>query len=217
MDPRDPSARPRRRLADALTAVRRRLLRRRRLIAAALVAVAVAAALHTVAPPPPETRTILVAARDLPAGEAITADDLAEARLPPGVVPRGLAREPVGRLLAAPLRRGEPVTDVRLVGSGLAEAGTAGTVAVPVRLSDAGQAALLGVGDRIDLVATDPQARTSEVVARGATVLAVPNGDRAADGALPGRLVVLALRSWEQHRVTTAAVTAFVTYLWAPG
>ena len=39
------------------------------------------------------------------------ADDLTAAAYPVGTVPDGLARDPVGRILAAPLRRGEPLTD----------------------------------------------------------------------------------------------------------
>ena len=60
-------------------------------------------------------------------------------------------------MLAGPVRAGEPLTDVRLVGASLAAA-YPGAVAVPVRLPDAGMAALLRVGDRIDLVAADPRA-----------------------------------------------------------
>jgi Flp pilus assembly protein CpaB len=214
MDPRDGRRAPARRITDAFSSVRRRVLRRRRLIAVTLIGVAVASSLRALAPPAPETTAVLVAARDLPAGQAIAAGDLVEVAVPPGVVPEGVAGDPVGRLLAAPLRRGEPVTDVRLVGAELTAA-TPDTVALPVRLSDAGQASLLSVGDRIDLVATDPQARTTTALAERATVLAVPAEDVAADGALPGRLVVLGVPSGEVRRVMGAAVTAFVTYTWS--
>lgn len=213
MDSRDLPARSRR-AADALSSVRRRLLRRRRPVAVVLIGVAVAASLRSVAPPAPETTTLLVAARDLPAGEAIAVGDLVETEVPPGVVPEGVAGDPVGRLLAAPLRRGEPVTVVRLVGPELAAAAP-GSVAVPLRLSDAGQAALLTPGDRVDLVATDPQAGTTEHIARDATVLAVPEAASASDGALPDRLVVLAIPTESVHAVTSAAVSAFVTFAWA--
>lgn len=201
------------RLPTAVTTVRRAVLRRRRLIAVALLGVAVAASLRTLAPPPADTATMVVASRDLAAGATLAPDDVEEVEVPPGVVPQGAVGEPVGRLLAAPLRRGEPVTDVRLVGAALT-AGAAGEVAVPVRLSDPGQAALLTVGDRIDLLATDPQAGTTRLLASGVTVLAVPRAAVAGDGALPGRLVVVGLRSEEHDRITTAAVTAFVTFRW---
>lgn len=201
-------------LTDTLTEVRRRVLRRRRLIAVLLVAVAVAASLRTLAPPPPATTPLLVAARDLPAGRVLRAEDLVERRVAPGVVPEGVVGEPTGRMLAAPLRGGEAVTDVRLVGAGLAGAQPAGATVVPIRLADAGQAALLTVGDRIDLLATDPQAGTTVEVALDVGVVALPDPESSGDGALPGRLVVVSLPSTDVRRVTAASVAAYVTYTW---
>lgn len=199
---------------DALTEVRRQVLRRRRLIAVLLVGVAVAASLRTLAPPPPATTPLLVAARDLPAGRVLRAGDLVERRVAPDVVPDGAVGEPTGRMLAAPLRGGEAVTDVRLVGSGLARAQEDGATVVPIRLADAGQAALLTVGDRIDLLATDPQAGTTEDLALDVSVVALPDPADAGDGALPGRLVVVSLASTDVRRVTAASVAAYVTYTW---
>ena len=203
-----------RHVADALTEVRRRVLRRRRLIAVLLVGVTVAASLRTLAPPPPATTPMLVAARDLPAGQVLRAGDLVERRVAPDVVPKGVAGDPVGRILASPLRDGEAVTDVRLVGAGPAHAQPPDTLAVPVRLSDAGQAALLTVGDRIDLLATDPQAGTTESVALDVTVLAVPGVQSSGDGALPGRLIVAAMAASDVRRTTAASVASYVTYTW---
>ncbi len=206
----------RRRVADALTEVRRRVLRRRRPLAALLLAGALAAALHALAPPDPPSTPVLVAERDLPAGHVLARGDLASVAVPDGVVPEGVVRAPEGRTLAAPVRAGEPVTDVRLVGAGLVSGQPAGTVAVPVRLSDAGQAALLAAGDRIDLYATDPRGGTSVALSPAALVLAVPES-AAADGGLPGRLVVLALPEERVDEVTAAAVASYVTYTWRRG
>ncbi|MBM7518601.1 SAF domain-containing protein [Nocardioides nitrophenolicus] len=212
---RPPARAPLRRLRDARDRLRRRLLRRRRLIAAVLLGLAAAVTVRSLAPPPPALATLVVAARDLPAGRALAAGDLVEVAVPPDVVPDGTARHPVGRRLAAPLRAGEPVTDVRLVGPGLGAAQPAGTVVVPVRLSDAGQVALLRPGDRISLLGTDTQAGTTELLAAGATVLAVPDRSFANDGALPGRLVVLALDSSVVYHVTAASAAEYVTYTWS--
>lgn len=191
------------------------MLRRRRLIAALLLGVGAAVAVRSLAPPPPPTATVLVAARDLPAGRDLQRADLVAVELPPDVVPEGVAADPVGRRLAAPLRTGEAVTDVRLVGPALGAAQPAGNVTVPVRLSDAGQVALLSPGDRISLLGTDPQAGTTAVLAREATVLAVPDPAAANDGALPGRLVVLALDSDDVYHVTAATAAELVTYTWS--
>ena len=103
----------------------------------------------------------------------VGSDDVRPAAYSPGLAPHGLADDPVGRVLAAPLRQGEPVTDVRLVGPPLTE-GYDGLVAVPVRLPDAGMVALLQVGDRIDLVATDPQGGGARIVAADVPVVALP-------------------------------------------
>lgn len=202
------------RLRDRAAAVRRAVLRRRRPLAVLLTAAAVALGLRAAVPPPPAATTVVVAARDLPAGAPLAADDLTTVDLPPDAVPEGVVADPAGSVLAAPVRRGEPVTDRRLVGPGLV-ADAPGTVALPVRLSDAEQAGLLDVGDRVDLLATDPQAGTTTTVTTDVLVLALPHPDAAAADALTGRLVVLGVPSVDLLEVSTAAVTAFVTFAWA--
>lgn len=205
------------RLRDRVAAVRRAVLRRRRLLAVVFTAAAVAAGLRAAAPPTPDTVELLVAARDLPAGAVVAADDVRPLDLPRDAVPASALDDPVGATLAAPLGSGEPVTALRVIGPDLAAAAP-GTVALPVRLSDAGQAALLEVGDRIDLLATDPQAATTVTVAADVMVLAVPEGVASSsagpDGALSGRLVVMGVRHEKVSEVTTASVTTFVTFSW---
>lgn len=153
-----------RRLASLLRPVRRAVLARRRLLAALLTAVAVAAGLHATTAPPPAEVAVTVAASDLPSGAVLTDADLRTVGFAPGSVPAGAVDEAGGRTLAAPLRAGEPVTDVRLVGPALTE-GYPGLAAVPVRLPDAGVAGLLTVGDRVDLVAADPEGGPASLVA----------------------------------------------------
>jgi hypothetical protein len=136
---------------------------------------------------------------------------------------------------------GEPLLPVRLVGPDLAAAYSP-RVALPVRLPDAGVAALLRVGDRVDLLATDPNGSTdagstdagsdggygasagADLVAAGAPVVALPAADAssasaaAAAGpttALPGRLVVLAVLPAEVPRVADAAARAFLSVVWS--
>ncbi len=124
--------------------------------------------------------------------------------------------DPAGRILAAPLRRGEPVTDVRLVGPQLTQ-GLSGLTATPVRLPDAGMVALLQVGDRIDLVAADPRGTGAETVAVDAPVLAIPSDTAAGPSAigLPGRLVVLGLDADAVGTVAASAVDSLVTFTWS--
>lgn len=204
------------RLSRLTRTARRSVLRRRRLLAALLTAVAVATGIHAAAPPPPARVGVLVAAHDLPPGSVIGADDLTEARFAPGTVPAGLDDAPEGRILAAPLRAGEPVTDVRLVGRALA-ASYPGLTAVPVRLPDAGMAGLLRTGDRIDLVAADPQGSGASVLAAGVPVLALPAPapDEASTGGLPGRLVVVGAEPADVPRIADASVRYFLSFVYA--
>ena len=204
------------RLRRLLTSVRRAVLRRRRVLAALLTAVAVAAGLHSVTAPPPQRIDVLVAARDLPGGTVLGPGDLTPVPFAPGSVPDDLATFTAGRTLAAPVRRGEPVTDVRLVGPGLAD-GHPGLTAVPVRLPDAGMVGLLAAGDRIDLVAADPQGSGARVVAAGVPVLAVPGAlPVAASDGVTGRLVVVgAADQAEVTRIAGAAVRDFLTFTFA--
>jgi hypothetical protein len=127
--------------------------RYRRLIAAMCVAVAVAAAVRALAPPPAPTQVVLVAARDLPAGKTLVERDLRTARWSAGTVPEGVLPVAEGRVLASPLRAGEPVTDVRVVGPGLLAGQPAWTVAAAVRVADPAAARLVRAGDRVDVFA----------------------------------------------------------------
>ena len=186
------------------------MLARRRLLAAVLTAVAVAAGIHAVASPPPAEVPVRVAVHDLPAGAVLGADDLRTVGFAPGSVPDGLAVDAAGRMLAAPLRAGEPVTDLRLVGPALSDA-YPGLAAVPVRLPDAGMVELLRVGDRVDLISADPQGGGAEVVAADVPVLAIPAAADAGASGLPGRLVVIGADPDDVARIADASVRTFVT------
>jgi Flp pilus assembly protein CpaB len=184
---------------------RRRLMQqvgsRRRLIAALLAGAAVLSALSALRPPAIATVRIWAAARDLSGGAALAGADVRVERLPVADVPTGALRatQPIaGRMLAAPVRRGEALTDVRLLSTALLSAlGTAGLVAVPVRVADGpATAALVQPGDRVDVVAAaDPQdagAASTATVARDLRVLAVPGRATDASGDTGGLLVVAA-------------------------
>lgn len=206
-----PSAAPARtgaRVARRWRDVRRRVLRRRRALAAVCAALSVGLGLQVARPSAPETVAVLVAAHDLGAGTQIEAADLVEAAYSPALVPDGVAVEAVGRTLAAPLRAGEPVTDVRLVGAGLT-AGRPDLVALPVRLPDADSASLLRVGDCLDLLATPPGGGASRLLAAEASVLALPVRPSSPSG---GRLVVLGVDAARTGEVSAAAVTEYLGF-----
>ncbi len=176
------------------------------------------AALLLAAGPPPvvagPSSAVLTAARDLPGGVALTTADLRLVRLPRPLVPRGALSRPsaaLGRIPAGPVRAGEALTDVRLLGPALVRAtGGDGAVAAPVRIADPAVVALLRPGDRVDVVAaggeTPGAASAARVVASDLTVIAVP--PPATDGAAEGALIVLAAPPDVAARLVAAATTA---------
>src|SRR3954468_21933609 len=144
---------------------------------------------------------VWTAARDLSGGSPLTARDLRAVALPAGSVPDGTlpaAARAAGRLLAAPVRRGEPITDVRLLGQSLLAAlPEPGLVAVPVRVADgSAAAALVHPGDVVDVLAVDDpvsgrDAGRPVTVASAVRVVAVPT--RAGASGDGGGLVVVAV------------------------
>ena len=187
---------------------------RRRLAAAGLVAVAVLAGLRAVTPASPPTVTVWAAAHDLSGGQPLALADLARLALPVAAVPAGALRADapvVGRLLAAPVRRGEPLTDVRLLGASLLAAlPQAGLVAVPIRVADgSAAAAVVKPGDLVDVLETaDPAGggpRVPKTVATRIQVVAVPGPG---DGAYGGGLVVLAATTGQAASLAQASASA---------
>lgn len=201
-------------LSAAPARVRRTVLRHRRLLAFVLTCASALGALHAVRPPPPPDVALLVAAHDLPAGETLTASDLVTVRVPPADVPDGAETHAAGQILAGAVRRGEPITDLRVVGPALST-GDPTRAAVPVRFGDAGMAALLRVGDRLRLLTTDPSTGATSVVADGVEVLAVPDedvGQTSVTNTQSGRLVVVGVSDDLVTAVTSAAVGGFLTF-----
>ena len=189
-----------------------------RRIAATLLAVA--ALVLALRPVPeaarvPETRLVVVAARDLPPGTLLTSTDLAVARYPPALVAQGVAGSPsdlLGRVLASPLRVGEPLTDVRLVGAGLTGTLPPGEVAAPVRLADLAVASLVRAGDRVDVLATAPDDPEAVVIAERALVLvASPEVSGSGDAAPTAGLLLLAVDGATAARLAAASTQATLT------
>ena len=201
----------------------------RRLVAAGLAGGAVAAGITALTPAPPPTVAVLAAGRDLAAGKLLENSDLSPVRLPSEAVPAGALREGdavAGRVLAGPMRRGEPLTDVRLVGPTLLAGHGPGLVGAPVRIADPGAVRLLRPGDVVDVLAAETslagltgepaapaaaQAPAARVVAGGVRVLAVPAEEESAlagSDAGGGALVVLATGADVASALARAAVTA---------
>jgi Flp pilus assembly protein CpaB len=188
-----PASRP----ALAIRSLRRAVRLRRRLLAGGLAAGSVAIGLGVLSPPPAPTAPVVVAAADLPGGGVLAARDLTVRDFDPSTVPAGATTSPrrlLGRVLAAPVRAGEPLTDVRVVGPGLLRGRGPGVVAAPVRIADADSVGLLRVGDRVDVLAPDPRGLLPPSTAvAGAPVVALPRPDADLGTEASGALVVLAV------------------------
>ena len=200
-------------LTSALRRLRQIVLVRRRMLAAALMALAVLAGVRATTAPPEPTAPVVVARTDLAGGTTVRAADLQVVDHPASAVPAGATGSPrsvAGRVLAAPVRRGEPVTDVRVVGRGLL-GGYPGAVAAPVRVADPGVARLLHVGDRIDLISTPPEGGGSSVVVSGAPVVAVPRASADRDGMMSGGLVVVAVSPASALSLAEASVSSVLS------
>lgn len=176
----------------------------RRVAAGGLVVLAGIAALRS--NPQGDRVDVVVAARDLGSGTALTESDVRVEKRLATTVPDGSLTDP-GRLpgatLASPTRRGEVLTDVRLLGSRLAES-TAGPGAriVPLHLADGALIDLVRVGDVVDVLAAptgdiqQPSPAVSKVIATDAVVVLVSAKEK--------------LRSSESDRVVLVALPARV-------
>lgn len=190
----------------------------RRLLAGGLAAAAVALAIEAATPAGPQTVEVAVAAHDLDGGATLAADDLTTAPLPPDVLPSGLVDDDdaVGSVLAGPVRAGEPITDRRLLGPELLAGWGSGLVAAPVRVADAGAAAYLRPGDRIDLLATAVDGvGSATVVAAGVPVLALSADEDAA--LADGTLLMVAATSAQAAELAAAAVASRLSFTLGSG
>ncbi len=187
----------------------------RRVTAGALVLLAAAAALR---PDPTDGRTdVVVATRDLAPGVELVASDVrvesrSVATIPDGATTNGT--DLIGATLAGPARRGEVLTDVRVLGSRLADA-TAGPDAriVPVHPTDTALLDLVRTGDVVDVLAVSEAVdgsgeQRSRVVATNAVVVLVSSAskDRGRDG-----VVLVALPVLKANEVAGASLTQAIT------
>lgn len=154
--------------------------------------------------------------RDLTPGTELTAADVhMESRSLP-TVPDGAHRDVdsvVGTTLAGPARRGEVLTDIRVLGPRLAES-AAGPDAriVPIPLADAALTDLVRPGDVVDVVAA-PADDTAEarLVATNGVVVLVSAKDSGVGARNGGRVVLVALPAAAARTVAGIALVQAVT------
>ena len=187
----------------------------RRVAAGALVVLAAVAALRS--DPDGDQTDIVVAARDLSPGVELTAADLRIETRMAATVPDGSQSSVdavVGSTLAGPARRGEVLTDVRLLGPRLAQS-AAGPNAriVPLHLADTALLDLVRPGDVVDVLAApkdDVDDATPRVVATDAIVVLVSEKQKG-PGTGGDRVVLVALPAHAANDVAGATLMQAVT------
>jgi Flp pilus assembly protein CpaB len=186
-----------------------------RRVAAGLLVV-VAAVIAWRPDPRAESRDVVVAVRDLAPGITITADDVTLLRRPAGTLPDGAVTAVgtvVGATLAGPSRRGEVLTDARVLGSRLAglSVGAEARI-VPVHLTDTAVLDVVRPGDVIDILgaqSADGAAHPRLLAAGVVVVLVSPAGAR--EGAGDGRVLLVALPAPAAHALARATLVEDVT------
>jgi Flp pilus assembly protein CpaB len=204
------------RLRSALRPDWSRTVAARRIMAGGLVVLAAVAALRS--DPDGDRTEIVVAAHDLAPGVELTAADVRVETRMATTVPDGSTSDVsavIGATLAGPARRGEVITDVRLLGPRLAES-AAGPNAriVPLHLADSALLDLIRTGDVVDVLAattsdTGDDSRP-QVIATDAIVVLVSEKQKGA-GSGSDRVVLVALPAHAANEVAGAALVQTVT------
>ena len=190
-----------------------RTARARRLAAGLLVVLAGVAALRPDARD--VQREVAIAARDLSPGTPLTADDVRMENRSAATLPDGAHTDLaiIGSTLAGPARRGEVLTDARVLGPRLAglSAGRDARV-VPLHLADAAVLDLIRTGDVVDLLgapSADANARP-RVIATNAVVVLV-SATAKTIGSSNDRVVLVALPVSAAHALAGATLVQTVT------
>lgn len=211
----NPSVRSR--ISRALRPDFTRTVRARRIAAGLLVALAAVAALRP--DPGGASQLVAVAAHDLAPGTTLTESDLRMEKRSAATLPDGteVSERVVGATLAGPARRGEVLTDARVLGSRLAGL-TAGRDArlVPLHLADSTVLDVIRSGDVVDVlgattgVTSGPDAHPRLVAANAVVVLVSPaaNPSRGTGG---DRVVLVALPAAAATALAAATLVQSVT------
>ncbi|MFC8040815.1 RcpC/CpaB family pilus assembly protein [Paenarthrobacter sp. NPDC057355] len=152
--------------------------RNRRLCVALLLCLAAGLAVQQLTPASAAHVSVLVAARDLPAGASLKESDFTPMDVAPELAVPAQVKNPaglVGRQLASPLSKGQIPTDSDLLGPGLLTGTPAGSAAVPLRMADPSSIQLLSPGQLVNVVLTAAgsydETRQSQVLAGPVPVL----------------------------------------------
>ena len=188
----------------------------RRALAGALVLLAAIAAWRD--DPRTDHTDVVVTTRDLSPGTELTVEDIRLETHRASAIPDGSRTDVdsvVGATLAGPARRGEVITDVRVLGPRLAQSAAgpdARIAALP--LADAALVDLVRPGDIVDIVAAPASADAEEsarLIATDAVVVLVSAKDNRTTAAGGGRVVLVALPAAAAKAVAGAALVQAIT------
>ncbi|TMR88461.1 RcpC/CpaB family pilus assembly protein, partial [Nonomuraea basaltis] len=112
-----------------------------------------------------------------------------------------------GRYLTSPMRRGEPLTDARLLHSHRLPPGM---VATPVRIADPEAAKLISPGSTINVLAAWEETHPARTIAEAVTVITIPAATTTTTGSTDnhGTLAVLATTSTQAAELAAAQASA---------
>lgn len=156
---------------------------RRKLALVAAVA-AVITGISAARPPDPPSVGVVRATHQLAAGTTLSASDLRVDKIPRTAAPQSPVTDPervIGTALNSPVAGGQVLTELAV---GTPRASGPGMVVAPLRLTDADMAALVRLGDRVDVIAATDSGAKARVVASRVLVVGLPVA--AGDGALAG-------------------------------
>ena len=197
-------------LRPAWRGLRRFVLARRRLVAGVCAALAVAAGLSALRPDDPATRPVVVAAHDLDSGVTLSDEDveIREVRADDAATHSYEHLEPVvGEVVGAPVRDGEPITDLRLLTTDVLDGYPADSSLATVRVTDPQSLWGVEVGTYVDVVGVDVEGRgRGRVLATHAQVVAMPEAEEEpTTGMTAGAALVLNVPADEAVTLTDAA------------
>jgi hypothetical protein len=193
-------------------------VRARRLAAAGLVVLAAVSALRS--EPGGARGDAVVAIRDLSPGALVTADDVRVENRPAATLPDGTQADIAMVIGAAPagvIRRGEVITDVRMLGTPLTEA-AAGPNArvVPLQLAQDAVLDVLREGDVVDVIAAPQSTPVADAGAAARTVatdavVVLISPDAGGLGGAGDRVVLVALPAAAATAVAAASLAHTIT------
>lgn len=186
----------------------------RRWFAALFAGLAVLAALNTVTNSESSGTFTVVAARSIPGGATLGADDLRTVRLPAALVAEGAFTDTsllVGRRVLIQVPERSVLTAANLLESDSLVA--AGKLALPVRFGDATALPLLRIGARIAVLGAVANGSDYGVVARDVRVVAIPALSDAGmlGGSQPG-LVLVEVDTLQATAIAAAAAVSAVSF-----